>query len=155
MTTRTRKISRAVIPALALLGALLMAAGSAAEVRGLREQSRNKSTVKLYMAAFDENDRDKVLSCLTEDVEWRVPGAFHAKGKVAFAREIRNDAFVGRPNIKVARMTEENGVVVAEGSVHSRRKAGGYLDALFCDVFEMREGKIRKLTSYLVVLPVE
>jgi uncharacterized protein len=38
-------------------------------------------------------------------------------------------------------------VVVAEGTVQCARKAGGFLNAVFCDVFLMQDAKIRQLTS--------
>ena len=65
-------------------------------------------------------------------------------------KEIENEAFVGKPAITVTRMTEENDVVVAEGSVRVQRAAGGFLNAVFCDVFIMHRRKIRRLISYLV-----
>ena len=71
-----------------------------------------------------------------------MPGAFHLTGKEAYDKEIENDNFVGRPTIEIARMVEENNIVVAQGSVQSRMKAGGLLDALFCDVFQMENRKI-------------
>jgi uncharacterized protein len=112
--------------------------------------SPNKLTVKKYMDGFNKSDHAQVLSCLTDDVEWVIPGAFHIKGNAAFDKEIENDAFVGRPTVKVTRMTEEHGVVIAEGSVRSARKAGGFLNAVFCDVFVMQDAKIKHLTSYLM-----
>ena len=51
----------------------------------------------------------------------------------------------------MTRVTEENEVVVAEGFVRAERKGGEFLDLAFCDVFEMQDGRIRRLTSYLVV----
>jgi uncharacterized protein len=112
--------------------------------------SQNKQTVQKYMDAFAKSDHAEILSCLTGDVEWVIPGAFHLTGKVAFDKEIENDAFVGSPTIQVTRMTEEHDVVVAEGNVRCARRAGGFLNAVFCDVFEMQEAKIRHLTSYLM-----
>jgi ketosteroid isomerase-like protein len=112
--------------------------------------SRNKQTVQAYMDAFGKTDHAAVLSCLTGDVEWFIPGAFRITGKAAFDKEIENDAFVGSPTIKISRMIEEADVVIAEGSVRSLRKDGGVLNLLFCDVFEMRDAKIRRLTSYLM-----
>lgn len=112
--------------------------------------SRNKQTVQKYMDAFARTDHAEVLSCLTDDVEWVIPGAFHTTGKDAFDKEIENDAFVGSPTISVTRMTEEHDVVVAEGSVRSARRDGGLLNAVFCDVFVMQSAKIRHLTSYLM-----
>jgi uncharacterized protein len=112
--------------------------------------SRNKQTVQKYMDAFTESDHAEILSCLTDDVEWVMPGAFHLTGKGAFDKEIENDAFVGSPTITVTRMTEEDDVVVAEGSVRCARRDGGFLNAVFCDVFVMQDAKIRHLTSYLM-----
>ena len=112
--------------------------------------SRNKQTVQRYMDAFTRSDHAEILSCLTDDVEWVVPGIFHLAGKIAFDKEIENDAFVGSPAIEVTRMTEEGDVVVAEGKVRSARRNGGFLNAVFCDVFEMQDAKIKHITSYLM-----
>jgi ketosteroid isomerase-like protein len=112
--------------------------------------SRNKQTVRQYMDGFARGDHAQVLSCLTDDVEWVVPGFFHARGKDAFDKEIENDAFVGSPAITVTRMTEEHDVVVAEGRVRSSRRDGGVLNAVFCDVFVMQDARIRRVTSYLM-----
>ena len=113
----------------------------------------NKHTVERYMDGFTRSDHAQILSCLTDDVEWILPGLFHLTGKEAFDREIENDAFVGSPTIVVTRMVEEGDVVVAEGTVRSARKDGGMLNAVFCDVFEMRNARIHRLTSYLMEIP--
>lgn len=102
------------------------------------------------MEGFTRSDHGQILSCLTDDVEWLMPGAFHLSGKDAFDKEIENEAFVGSPEIRITRMTEENDVVVAEGTVRCARRAGGFLNAVFCDVFVMQDAKIKQLTSYLV-----
>lgn len=110
----------------------------------------NKTTVVKYMDGFRQSDHASILSCLTDDVVWDMPGAFHLTGKAAFDKEIENEAFVGSPTITVSRMTEENDIVVAEGAVRVQRRAGGVLTAVFCDVFVMQAGKISQLVSYLV-----
>lgn len=115
--------------------------------------SENKATVEKYMDGFRVSDHELVLSCLTDDVVWDMPGFFHLVGKEAFDKEIENDAFVGRPAIAITRVMEENDVVVAEGAVRSQRRDGGILNAVFCDVFIMRSGKIAQLTSYLMEIP--
>jgi ketosteroid isomerase-like protein len=115
--------------------------------------SPNKQTVQQYMDTFARSDHAGVLACLTDDVEWIVPGAFHLHGKEEFDAEIENPAFVGNPDITVTRMTEEGDVVVAEGTVRSDRADGGKLNAVFCDVFVMRDTKIRHITSYLMEVP--
>lgn len=112
--------------------------------------SENKKTVEIYMNAFEKGDRIKVLSCLTDDVVWILPGAFHLKGKKEFEGEIRNDAFQGDPEITVTRMTGENDIVIAEGSVRTQKKSGEFITLAFCDVFEMQNRKIQRLISYLM-----
>jgi ketosteroid isomerase-like protein len=112
--------------------------------------SANKQTVERYMDGFRAGDHAAVLACLTDDVEWVIPGAFDIQGRDAFDRHIEDDAFVGRPQITVTRLTEEGGVVVAEGTVRTQRRDGPVLKLVFCDVFEMDDGRIRRLTSYLM-----
>ena len=118
-------------------------------------KSPNKQTVETYLDGFRTNDHEKVLSCLTDDIEWLMPGSFHLHGKEAFAREIENDAFTGRPKVNISRMTEENDVVIAEGIVRAAWKHGGFLDAVFCDVFEMADARIRRLVTYLLSLQTQ
>ncbi len=110
----------------------------------------NKKTVERYMEGFRTSDHAMVLSCLTGDVEWLIPGVFHVRGREAFDKEIEHEAFVGSPVIVVTRMVEEADVVFAEGTVRAQRRDGGTLNLMFCDAFEMQGGKIRKLTSYLM-----
>lgn len=104
------------------------------------------------MDGFRTTDRDLILSCLTEDVSWSIPGTFEVQGIGNFAEHVVDAGFAEKPLITVTRLTEENDVVIAEGSVRAPRTDGSYLDLVFCDVFEMRHGKISRLTSYLVTI---
>jgi ketosteroid isomerase-like protein len=99
------------------------------------------------MDAFRRADRAQILSCLTDDVEWKIPGIFDVRGKDAFNQHIVDEGFTGAPVITVTRLLEEHDVVVAEGTVRTQRTDGtsGMLE--FCDVFEMRDGKIRLVNS--------
>ena len=112
--------------------------------------TRNKRTVESYMDGFRETNRPQILSCLTDDVEWWIPGAFHVKGKAEFATHIVDEGFAGKPAITVDRLIEEGDVVVAEGSVRAPKSDGTFLDLAFCDVFDLRDAKICRLVSYLV-----
>jgi ketosteroid isomerase-like protein len=114
--------------------------------------SENKKTVERYIDGFRKSDHEQILSCLTDDAEWDIPGMFHAVGKEEFDKEIENDAFVGSPTLTITRVTEENDVVVAEGTVRVEKGDGGFLNAVFCDAFTMRAGKIKHLISYLIEL---
>ncbi|MDI1256785.1 MAG: nuclear transport factor 2 family protein [Flavobacterium sp.] len=113
--------------------------------------SANKTTVRQYMDGFRASDHDKILNCLTEDVVWEMPGHYRHEGKAAFDGEIENENFTGSPTIQILRMVEENNIVIAEGAVQGKMKNGGLLNAVFCDVFHMEKGKIKHLTTYLMV----
>jgi ketosteroid isomerase-like protein len=110
----------------------------------------NKRTIDRYMDGFRRNDHEEILSCLTDDVEWEIPGLFHARGKEEFDERIESAEFIGSPSIEVTRLLEDGDAVVAEGSVRTRRRDGTVLNLMFCDVFEMQGGRIRRLVSYLM-----
>lgn len=102
------------------------------------------------MEAFRRNDHSAILACLTADVEWIVPGVFHVHGLDAFQREIVGDGALPCPEITVNRTVEAPNVVVAEGIVRAKRVDGTQIILAMCDVFDMRDGRIRRLTSYLM-----
>ena len=104
----------------------------------------NQQTVEKYIDGFNKTHHEQILSCVTDDVEWYMPGYFHHFGREAFDGEIENDAFTGKPVVVITRMIEENDVLVAEGTVKATFKTGEMLNAMFCDVFEMQDGKIKK-----------
>ncbi|MGE3984475.1 MAG: nuclear transport factor 2 family protein [Dehalococcoidia bacterium] len=114
--------------------------------------SANKETVQIYMEAYARWDHATILGCLTDDVEWYIPGALTLNGKDAFDAEIEGRGNAGPPRISVDRMIEEDDVVVAEGQVVAARTDGSEVKLVFCDIFFMRGGKISKLTSYLVAV---
>lgn len=112
--------------------------------------SNQKETVEKYMDGFRVTDHQKILSCLTDDIVWEMPGYYLHKGKDAFDAEIENPHADGHPQIEIFRMIEDGNIVVAEGSVKAKLKGGNMIDAVFCDVFHFTGEKISKLTSYLM-----
>lgn len=112
--------------------------------------SANKKVVEKYIDGFNKSDHEQILSCLADKVEWILPGVFHLKGKDAFDKEIENPAFEGKPVIVVTRAIEENNIVITEGTVRAKKKDAEYINLVFCDVFEMKDSLINKLTSYLM-----
>jgi hypothetical protein len=54
------------------------------------------------------------------------------------------------PTITVTRLLEVDDVIVAEGTVRAPKADGIFLNLMFCDLFDMRAGKIRRLISYLM-----
>jgi hypothetical protein len=56
------------------------------------------------MDGFRATDHGKILSCLTEDVVWELPGLYLHNGKAAFDKKIENPNAAGHPGIKVTRL---------------------------------------------------
>lgn len=62
----------------------------------------NKTTIEAYMEGFRRTDRVQILSCLTNDVEWVIPGAFHVRGKDDFAKHIVDEGLSAIPRLPSA-----------------------------------------------------
>src|SRR6185436_17779328 len=97
----------------------------------------NERTIHDYMEGFRRGDHAAILACLTDDVEWVLPGMFQARGRKDFEADI-----------VITRVIESADVIVAEGRVRTERTDGTIVNLMFCDVFEMRDGCIARLTSY-------
>lgn len=110
----------------------------------------NKETILKYMEGFEASDHQMILACVTDDVKWEMTGQFSLSGKAEFDQEIENDNFIGSPTIQIIRLIEENDIVIAEGTVRGHMKNGALLNAEFCDVFHMENGKIKMLKTYLM-----
>lgn len=101
------------------------------------------------MSSMSRVDKPEVLYCLTDDVEWHIVTAGEKmRGKAEFEQNIGTPPDVDNVRIDIARMTEEDNVVVAEGFVRVSRKEGPATTFQFCDVFEIDKGKIKRLTTF-------
>ena len=116
----------------------------------MADRTINTATVERYLDGFRRTDRPLILSCLADDVEWLLPGVFHIRGKDEYAKHIVDEGFVDRPEITVTHWIEVADVVVVEGAVRTQRADGNLLSLAFCDVFELKNGKIQRLRSYLM-----
>ena len=77
--------------------------------------STRTEAVERYFDGFRRSDHELILSCLTDDVVWDLPGHAHLEGKEAFDGEIENPEFEGSPVLTVARLLEAEDAVVAIG----------------------------------------
>lgn len=109
-STKYRKLSKAsCIYLISVLVLTLSGFTTAIHLPKSKKMSKNKEIVMRYMEGFNATDHEKILSCLSDDVIWKMPGVYHHTGKAAFDKEIENDAFVGSPTIKIVRLVVANG----------------------------------------------
>jgi ketosteroid isomerase-like protein len=114
--------------------------------------SQNKQTVEAYLDGFRKNDHAQILSCLTDDIEWTVFGAFHLTGKKAYDNAIDGPGFVGPPRLEVVRMVEEGDVVMAELTGSATRDNGEVMRMSMAEVFVLRDGKIAERRAWVIEL---
>lgn len=115
--------------------------------------SKNIETVNRYLDGFRKNDHEQILSCLTDDIEWTVFGAFHLTGKEAYDKAIDGaPEFIDPPELEVVRMVEQGNVVMAELRGTAKRVAGGEMRMSMAEVFIMRDGKIAERRAWVIPL---
>jgi ketosteroid isomerase-like protein len=103
-----------------------------------------------YFDGFRQRDHAMILTCLTDDVIWDLPGHAHLEGRAAFDAEIGNPAFQGRPTLHVDRLVIDGDTIVAIGSGVAALAAGGQHRFAYCDVFTFRRELIARVESYVV-----
>src|SRR5690606_1873976 len=115
--------------------------------------SQNTDTVNRYLDGFRTNDHAQILSCLTDDIQWTVFGAFRLEGKEAYDKAIDGaPEFIDPPELEVIRMVEQADVVMAELTGTALRAAGGEMRMSMAEVFVMRDGKIAERRAWVSVL---
>jgi ketosteroid isomerase-like protein len=115
--------------------------------------SRNIDTVNTYLDGFRKNDHAQILSCLTDDIEWTVFGAFHLRGKAAYDQTIDGAPhFIDPPELEVVRMVEQDDTVMAELTGVAKRAEGGEMRMSMAEVFVMRDGLITERRAWVIVL---
>lgn len=111
----------------------------------------NKRVVETCLAT---RDKSKLAPLLAEDVEWVEwgdgvpPTGVITRGKEAFIRNYGDDEL----RDEVTRLTAENDVVVAEGTAHVTKKDGRTFSVRYCNIFELKDGKIKRKTSFGALL---
>lgn len=114
--------------------------------------SRNKQTVETYIDGFTKLDHEQILSCLTDDIQWTVFGAYRVHDKQAYAEHITEPGFSTPPALRIVHMVEEDDVVMAELSGEARRDDGELMRMAMSEVFVMRDGLISERRPFVLPL---
>lgn len=110
---------------------------------------KNKEVVGQVIGAFLRADVETALSYMTEDVKMGWPGYFDLPpGKAAIG-----EFFKTVPEMvssTVGELLEEGDKVVATGSIASKDADGKTKNSFFCDLYQLENGKVKCITSYMV-----
>ncbi len=113
----------------------------------------NKEVVRAINRGFAAGDETAILARLHDDVVWHVPPHFTARGREEFRKNISSPVADGPPVIELRSLVAEGDAVTVEGYVTNRFRNGGEFRGLFHNVYRLRDGKVFKMTSYVVPLP--
>lgn len=111
--------------------------------------------VEKYTEGFRTGDQAKVLSCLTEDVIWRVHGCSTYNGKAAFAAEIMNDAFSKMHKLEIRELIQEGDRIVAVGSGTVILESGLPRSFVFSEVFLLNDKLIKEIDTFHIWTDIE
>ncbi|MFV2102340.1 SRPBCC domain-containing protein [Micromonospora sp. LOL_024] len=103
-------------------------------------QRQLPAELQTSQAGFRTGDHPRILTTLTDDVEWVIHGHRSTRGKVEFDGEIENPAFTGSPELHVERVYEDGAAVVTMGEGRGVRVDGGPVHFAFNDLFTFPTG---------------
>ena len=112
--------------------------------------SSNKTLVASYYAS-KATDYARLLADNVVLIDWDIGAPLMGaitRGKAAYVRNRGNREFES----EIIRMTEEDNVVVVEGFARGRKKEGGSWTVHFCDVYEIENGKFKRISTHGVDL---
>lgn len=119
------------------------------------DRTKMLEVLKIFGKAFNNNDADGILSCVTENFEWRLgegPSAPDAKILVG-AEEVRTELNTRAEKYKIIKFSETE-LIYSEKHVIGRFRATGEyangrpLNVRGIDIYEFHNGKIAVKDSY-------
>ena len=111
-------------------------------------------TIRGAYESFNSGNIEGVLAVLDDDVEWVEPGGGNSpSGTFRGPQSVGQDVFSAVPqNFDEFRADSENfddrgDTIVVTGRFKGRNKSGAELDSAFTHTYEMKDGKVVKLTN--------
>lgn len=100
--------------------------------------------------AFDNNDIEAILSHVTDDIEWQMIGDQGIQGK-----ENLRKFFSDHADMKIISCTKDYVIIEGDrgsvsGNVQCSNGKGQDFDLYYCDIYELKNGKVNKMISYNV-----
>jgi uncharacterized protein len=111
-------------------------------------------TIRGAYDSFNSGNIDGVLAVLEDDVEWVEPGGGNApSGTFTGPQSVAQDVFSAVPeNFEEFTATPENfddrgEEIVVTGRFSGKNKSGSDLDSAFTHTYQMKDGKVAKMTN--------
>lgn len=110
----------------------------------------NKEVVQQVIDAFDKNDVDGILNNFMDNAEWHMRPGKSVSGKTAI-RGFFDEISGMQMQTSINKHIIVNGDQAAvDGEVKCKDPNGNVFDMYYCDIYELENGKVKKLISYTV-----
>ncbi|UKJ07663.1 nuclear transport factor 2 family protein [Solitalea lacus] len=110
----------------------------------------NKELIIRLNEFFALGNVNAFLEYCSEDVRWGMMGTTPLVGIESVREAMTAEEFSEPPIINVRNVIAEGDMVMAEGFMSMKKKDGSTFNADFCDIYKLKEGKIKELNSYVV-----
>ncbi|WP_442590705.1 nuclear transport factor 2 family protein [Pedobacter sp. AW31-3R] len=110
-----------------------------------------KEIIIELIEAFDKNDVPLILTYFTEDIEWNMVGDQTFSGKESIRK-----FFEVHPDMQMIASTKSHILIdgdhaAVDGEVQCIDKGTGiHHDMYYCDLYDLENGRVKKMTSYVV-----
>ncbi|MET1054729.1 MAG: nuclear transport factor 2 family protein [Pedobacter sp.] len=110
-----------------------------------------KEFILSLIEAFDNNDVESILEHLSDDIEWTIIGHETLSGKNNI-----EEFFKAHPDMKMLSSTKDHMIidgdsVAVNGEVDCvNESTGNRQDMFYCDIYDLKDGKVQRMTSYCV-----
>ena len=108
----------------------------------------NKRIVKKVLEMFADNNQDKYLKYLDENIKWNIIGMPVISGRFEFLKAVKSLELENFISSKIKNIISEGEYVVVE-STSNKENTEKSIPA-YCDIYRLKNGKIYEVTSYIV-----
>ena len=110
----------------------------------------NKRLVEKVLEMFANNNHDKYLKYLDENIKWNIIGMPVISGKIEFLKAVKSLELENFISFKIKNIISEGEFVVVENNGSNNERREKFNIPAYCDIYRLNNGKICELTSYIV-----
>jgi ketosteroid isomerase-like protein len=110
----------------------------------------NKRLVEKVLEMFANNNHDKYLKYLDENIKWNIIGMSVISGKIEFLKAVKSLELENFISFKIKNIISEGEFVVVESNCSNNERREKFNIPAYCDIYRLNNGKICELTSYIV-----
>jgi uncharacterized protein len=114
----------------------------------------NREIIEKVNDCFIKGDTETFLTLCHDDISWTMFGYGTWKGKEELRKAMDMPGFVLPPAIKIKNVIVDGDFATVEGTIKMTKKDSGEVsNAVYCDIYQFKNGKIVEFRSYVVDLP--